>query len=181
MPLCFAKCWQVCYRANPGARLLPTFCPGQIAQGRELCVPEVALEPMTTTTSPYPRRAPGPHPHLETSGRSAADTREATAAAIAARETPQVSGTPSPCLGVPLPLTLAVLLAPPRPEGTRLLPPSAGLAPPRRSLSLPWPARQESVLREPGRPSLASLATILPTLAKGGEGRKQEKVLREPL
>lgn len=117
MPFCFAKCWQACYRATPGACSLPTLCPGQVAQGRELCVSVVALEPMTTTASPCPRRAPGPHPHLETSERSAADTREATAAAIAARETPQISGTPSPWLGVPVPLTLAVLLAPPRPEG----------------------------------------------------------------
>lgn len=85
----------------------PTPCPGQVAQGRELCVPVVALEPRTTTTSPCPRGAPAQHPHLETSERSAADTREAAAAAIAAWETPRVSRTrtPSPwleCLCLPL-------------------------------------------------------------------------------
>lgn len=88
---------------------------------------------------------------------------------------------PEPMAGVPLPPTLAVQLAPPWLEGARLLPPSIRLALPRGSLSLPWPARQESALREPVRPSLASLATTLPLLAKGGEGGKSGKVLREPL
>lgn len=118
LPICFAKCGQVCSRANLPRSTAPSHIlswPGSPGSGTLCSV--VALEPMTTTTSPCPKGAPSSHPHLETSERSAADTREATAAAIAAQETPRVSRTRSPWLGVPFPLTLAVLLAPPRLEG----------------------------------------------------------------
>lgn len=119
-----------------------------------------------------PRGAPGPHPHLETSRRSSEDTLKATAATTAARETPRTSRTPGPWLGVPLPPSLARLLAPPRLQGARLLPFSACLAPPRRTQSLPWSAGLEFELWEPGRPSLAAAVTLVPRLAEGGERGK---------
>lgn len=56
LPPGFAKCGQVCSRA--AQEHIPFPCPGQVAQGRERCVPVVTLEPMTTTASPCPRGAP---------------------------------------------------------------------------------------------------------------------------
>lgn len=150
-------------------------CPGQVAQGRELCVPAFALEPMTTTTSPRPRRAPGPHPHLKTSERSAADTREATAAALAARETPQVSGTPSPWLGVPLPLTLAVLLAPPRPAGGGPPPPALSGPPATSQEPVPTLARKKGVRAAGARMTLPGVIGNTPT--NDGRGRRGREAL----
>lgn len=147
--------------------------PGSPGSGTLCSV--VALELMTTITSPCPKGAPPP-PLASSPGniRVLRSGHEGSnSGSNSSTGDPPGLPHPEPMAGSAFPSHSCCAVGSTPAGGGRLLPPSAGLAPPRRSESLPWPARQESALREPGR---ASPGVICNNPIHAGKGRRGREV-----
>lgn len=151
---------------------LPTSFHGQVAQGLELSLSLVALEPMTTTTSIPLEEPPARTLTWKPQGAPQGPRRKQQ---LQQQQHGRPPGSPAlrahgwECLC--LLLWLCSRLHP----GCRG-PASSRPQPSPRQLEGPspytGPEGLELALREPGRPSLAAAAAILASLAEGGEGGK---------